>query len=104
MKIAADWNQQGLGHWLGARVGALVLGTAFPYSLRLIPQLPNIENIILAVSLFCLTGGIIIYFLVPDGPFRKPSSAFSFFGITKAFSAIEFRAPALGYFGHMWEL
>lgn len=104
MKIAADWNQQGLGHWLGALVGALVLGTAFPYSLKWIPQLPNVENIIIAVSAFCLLGGVIVYFLVPDGPFRKPASSFSFFGISKAFSSSEFRAPALGYFGHMWEL
>jgi predicted MFS family arabinose efflux permease len=104
MKIAADWNQHGLGHWLGALVGALVLGTAFPYSLKLIPQLPNVENIIVAVSILCFIGGLIVYLFVPDGPFRKPSSAFSFFGITKAFSSREFRAPSLGYFGHMWEL
>lgn len=104
MKIAADWNQQGLGHWLGALVGALVLGTAFPYSLKLIPQLPNVENIIIAVSIFCFIGGLIVYLFVPDGPFRKSSSEFSFFGITKAFSSNGFRAPSLGYFGHMWEL
>lgn len=104
MKIAADWNQQGLGHWLGALVGALVLGTAFPYSLKLIPQLPNVENIIVAVSVSCFLGGLVVYLFVPDGPHRKPSSEFSFFGITKAFSLREFRAPSLGYFGHMWEL
>jgi predicted MFS family arabinose efflux permease len=104
MKIAADWNEQGLGHWLGALVGALVLGTAFPHSLKLVPQLPNVENVIVAVSVLCFIGGLIIYLFVPDGPFRKPASTFSFFGITKAFSSKEFRAPALGYFGHMWEL
>ncbi len=104
MKIAADWNQQGLGHWLGALVGALVLGTAFPHSLKLIPNLPDLNISIVVVSLLCLTGGLIIFMFVPDGPFRKPASAFSFFGITRAFAVPEFRAPALGYFGHMWEL
>ena len=34
MKIAADWNEGGLGHWLGALVGALVMGSAFPYALK----------------------------------------------------------------------
>lgn len=104
MKIAADWNEQGLGHWLGALVGALVLGTAFPYSLKMIPQLPDVHTSIAAVSLLCLSGGALLFTFVPDGPFRKPSAAFSFFGIAKAFSSQEFRAPALGYFGHMWEL
>ncbi|HEY0740564.1 MAG TPA: MFS transporter [Chryseosolibacter sp.] len=104
MKIAADWNEQGLGLWLGALVGALVLGSAFPYSLKVIPQLPDVHTSIAAISLLCLCGGALVFLFVPNGPFRKPSTSFSFFGITKAFSSQEFRAPALGYFGHMWEL
>jgi MFS family permease len=104
MKIASDWNQQGLGHWLGALVGALVLGTAFPHGLKLAPQLPDAGNILIAVSILCFLGGVVIFLFVPDGPYRKFNSAFSFSGITKAFSSREFRAPSLGYFGHMWEL
>lgn len=105
MKIAADWNQHGLGHWLGALVGALVLGTAFPHGLNLVPQLPDAANILIAVSILCFLGGLVIFAFVPDGPYRKPASAtFAFSGITKAFSSADFRLPSFGYFGHMWEL
>jgi MFS family permease len=104
MKIAADWNQDGLGHWLGALVGALVLGTAFPHGLKLIPQLIEPQLLLVAVSALAVLGGLLILLFVKDGPYRKPSLRFSFADIRKVFQTPEFRAPAFGYFGHMWEL
>ena len=104
MKIAADWNEQGLGHWLGALVGALVLGTAFPHYLRLVPQLVDPNLLIYTVSLLALFGGVLVFLLVKDGPFRKPPTHFSFSEVRTAFKYSPFRAPAFGYFGHMWEL
>jgi MFS family permease len=104
MKIAADWNEQGLGHWLGALVGALVLGTAFPHGLKLFPQFIEVSSLLLAVSVLAVAGGLLILLFVKDGPYRKPSIRFSFKEIRDVFTVPTFRAPAFGYFGHMWEL
>lgn len=104
MKIAADWNEKGLGNWLGALVGALVLGTAFPHGLKLFPQFIEASSLLLAVSVLAVVGGLLIFLFVKDGPYRKPSIRFSFTEIRDVFKAPNFRAPAFGYFGHMWEL
>lgn len=104
MKIAADWNEQGLGHWLGALVGALVLGTAFPHGLKLFPQFIDPSILIVSVSLLSMLGGLLIFLFVKDGPYRKASTHFSFSEIRSVFQSSAFRSPAFGYFGHMWEL
>jgi MFS family permease len=104
MKIAADWREHGLGHWLGALVGALVLGTAFPYGLKLIPQFVEAQKLLMGISALAFLGGLALFVLVPNGPFRKAGTRFNFAGIRNAFKVPAFRAPALGYFGHMWEL
>jgi MFS family permease len=104
MKIASDWQKEGLGHWLGALVGALVLGTAFPHALKIIPDFFNPESLILSVSVLSIAGGSGMYLLVKDGPFHKPSKHFSFADVRSVFNVSAFRAPAFGYFGHMWEL
>lgn len=104
MKIAADWQEHGLGHWLGALVGALVLGTAFPHALKLIPQFTQAQFLMAGVSVLAVVGGILMLLLVPDGPFRKTGSSFSFSAVRKAFNIGEFKSAAFGYFGHMWEL
>jgi len=49
-------------------------------------------------------GGLLLYFLVPDGPNRKAGAKFEWNAIPKIFSFTDFRAAAFGYFGHMWEL
>jgi MFS family permease len=104
MKIASDWNEKGLGHWLGALVGALVLGTAFPHVLKLNPQFLEPVVLLWIVSGLAIAGGLLIYFFVHDGPYRKPSLRFSFSDIRNVFQTQAFRQPAFGYFGHMWEL
>jgi len=104
MKIASDWNEKGLGHWLGALVGALVLGTAFPHAIKLSPQFLAPHILLLMVSVLAVVGGFLIYFFVHDGPYRKPSIRFSFLDIRSVFQYSPFRQPAFGYFGHMWEL
>ena len=104
MKIAADWNEGGLGHWLGALVGALVVGTAFPQALKLIPHFLEPNVLVTGVSILALLGGALVFLLIKDGPFRKPATHFSFSEVGTAFKIPGFRAPAFGYFGHMWEL
>jgi MFS family permease len=104
MKIASDWNKEGLGHWLGALVGALVLGTAFPHGLKLIPGFVDPYILVVSVSVLAVSGGLAMWLFVQDGPFHKASSRFSFREVHGVFRYNTFRAAALGYFGHMWEV
>lgn len=104
MKIAADWSEKGLGLWLGALVGALVLGTAFPQIIRSVPNLISAKGLLISVSLLCAIGGLLVLLLIKDGPFRKVASRFSFQQISTIYQSSELRNSAFGYFGHMWEL
>ena len=104
MKIAADWREQGLGYWLGALVGALVLGTAFPHSLNLFPEAVKAETLTVIVSALAILGGLLVRIIISDGPYRKAATRFSFSDVRYAFKQGSFRSPAFGYFGHMWEL
>lgn len=104
MKIAADWYAQGLGKALGYLVGALVLGTAFPHLLKAAGQSVPWEMILWCTSGIAVVGGILLFLFVPDGPNRKVGAKFEWNAIPKIFSFKAFRAAAIGYFGHMWEL
>lgn len=104
MKIAADYFDKGLGKSLGYLVGALVLGTAFPHLLGAFNDSIDWHWVILVTSGLAVLGGLLIYFLVPDGPYRKPNTTLNInhsFGI---FKDKAFKTAAIGYFGHMWEL
>lgn len=104
MKIAAEWYGKKLGYALGALVGALVLGTAFPHLLAHAGGQLDWEMVILGISILAFTGGILVLVFIGEGPYRKQGNRFTFSQIKGIFSKADFRKAAFGYFGHMWEL
>ncbi len=109
MKIASDYYQRGLGVSLGFLVGALVLGTAFPHIIKTLTSTLPWKYVVYTTSGLSVLGGLAMWLLVPDGPFRPPAqgamgSGFAASGLFAGFRQPAFRAAALGYFGHMWEL
>ena len=104
MKIAADYYGKGLGKSLGFLVGALVLGTAFPHLLvGLKINLPW-KMVLLFISVIAVLGGLFMLLFVPDGPHRKSGGKLDLRAWLNVFENKKFRAAAIGYFGHMWEL
>ncbi|WBU88726.1 MFS transporter [Cellulophaga omnivescoria] len=104
MKIAADYYKNGLGKALGYLVGALVLGTAFPFLISGLNLGSNYQTILKTTSFLALLGGAIVVVLVPNGPFRKPSAKLQIKAGLRLFKNTNFYKSAIGYFGHMWEL
>lgn len=104
MKIAADHFDKELGKSLGYLVGALVLGTAFPHFLALFTTSLPWKLVIYVTTILAIIGGLLIFLFVPDGPYRKKSLGFKLASSIHVFKNRNFRAAALGYFGHMWEL
>lgn len=106
MKLIVGWDPKNAGKSLGLLVGMLTLGTALPHGIRVIGGAYQWQWIILASSFLVLIGAVIVYFL-GDGPHLKLNQGKakqSFGNVYRAFKVPEFRASALGYFGHMWEL
>jgi len=104
MKIAAGWFQADLGKAIGLLVGALVVGSAFPFFLQGLGETLPWQWITVAVTVLAIAGGLAMYLLVPDGPFLSRGGRFDPRALAVIFRSRGFRASAFGYFGHMWEL
>ena len=105
MKLVVSWAPQHTGHALGWLVGMLTFGTALPHLMRAIGAALDWRLVILASSLLALIAAVLVWRL-GDGPHlpRSRPSALSLGAVLTAFRLPDFRASALGYFGHMWEL
>ncbi|AKD58396.1 MFS transporter [Spirosoma radiotolerans] len=104
MKIAAERFKAGLGQAMGFLVGALVLGTAFPYLLQELGTHLPYRAVTLSVSLLAISGGILMGLTVPASPVRSGGIFFRFQTLLVLGQPSSFRPAMLGYFGHMWEL
>lgn len=104
MKLVVTWMPTRTGEALGWLVGAVSLGTALPFLLKAVGGLGHWQLIVSIASAFALLAGILMLIL-GDGPAaRPPIKRFDARAALRSFQNPTFRASALGYFGHMWEL
>ncbi|MGB7503663.1 MAG: MFS transporter [Azonexus sp.] len=106
MKLVVSWVPERAGAALAQLVGMLTLGTALPHGIRLAGAGWSWQATILVSSALALIAAALI-FRLGDGPHlkrRHDAPPLSLGRVFYAFSRREFRASALGYFGHQWEL
>jgi len=104
MKIAADYVDDGLGMALGFLVGALVLGTSFPFLLQALDWNLSYPLLFAVPSGLAILAGVLVGFGIPDGPYQKKSTGLNLRLIPKLAQNRKLQGAAGGYFGHMWEL
>lgn len=106
MKLVVSWVPERAGAALAWLVGMLTLGTALPHGVRLLGGAAPWQLTILVSSALALVAAFLIYRL-GDGPHlqrRANAPPLRLGRVIYCFSIREFRASALGYFGHQWEL
>ena len=105
MKLVVSWAPERAGEVLGWLVGMLTLGTALPHAVRAAGAGWSWSAVVLASSALALVAAFLVARL-GDGPHLKPAagSRARWGAVIGSFGIPAFRASALGYFGHMWEL
>ena len=106
MKLVVSWVPERAGAALAQLVGMLTLGTALPHGIRLAGAGWSWQATLLVSSGLALLAAVMIFHL-GDGPHlkrRHDAPPLRMGRVLYAFSVPEFRASALGYFGHQWEL
>jgi MFS family permease len=103
MKLVVSWVPQQAGLALGWLVGMLTLGTALPHLIRGLGNAWPWQSAVLWSSALALVAAAMIARL-GDGPHLPSGNRRGMGRVFAAFRIAEFRAAALGYFGHMWEL
>lgn len=105
MKLVVSWAPERSGEALGWLVGMLTFGTALPHAVRAAGGGWSWSAVVLASSGLALVAAVIVYRL-GDGPHLKAGAALrpGWGAVARAFRIPAYRASALGYFGHMWEL
>jgi len=106
MKLVVSWAPQRSGEALGWLLGMLTIGTALPHAVRAVGNAWDWSTVVLVSSVLALIGAVMVARL-GDGPHlvrNAPGQRLRWGAILRVFHIPAFRASALGYFGHMWEL
>lgn len=106
MKLLVTWDPRRAAQTLALLVAMLTLGTASVHALRaLFASLPW-QSVVLASSLLAVIAALLVLAL-GEGPLARRAGQRRGglpAGIGEVVRRAEYRAAALGYFGHMWEL
>ena len=103
MKLVVSWAPQKAGNVLGWLVGMLVFGSGLPHLVRGLAVSPNWQGVIYTASGLALLAALMVGWL-GDGPHHGTARKLQWGAVLQTFRIPGFRAAALGYFGHMWEL
>lgn len=106
MKLVVSWVPEQAGAALAWLVGMLTLGTALPHGVRFLDTGWGWQATVLVSSGLALLAAALIARL-GDGPHLKRKAGappLRLGRVVMAFADPRFRASALGYFGHQWEL
>jgi len=102
MKMAATWFRGSRGLAIGAIVGALTIGKAFPYLVASVRAEGSV--VIGAASLASALAAIGIVCLYRDGPYASAHQPFDWNRVGEVLRDRSTRLATTGYMGHMWEL
>ena len=105
MKLVVSWQPERAGAILAWLLAMLTLGTALPHFVRFAGADWAWQSTLLVSSLLASLAGLMIWRL-GDGPHlqRRPGTRVHLGRVLTVFRVTQFRASALGYFGHCWEL
>ena len=103
MKVISGWYTKGRGFALGTMVGALTIGSGSPHLLRSVFS-ENWQAVIIGSSILAVTGGLILKFIVTDGPHDVNGAKFNPKYLIGALTERGPRLALTGYLGHQWEL
>lgn len=110
MKLVVSWAPEKTGPALAQLVAMLTLGSGLPHALKAMGTNLPWQAIIGASSVLALLAALLIFVLGDRTHERGPLDGHvmvkgsSSPGLLDTFRRADFRAAALGYFGHMWEL
>ena len=105
MKLVVSWEPQRAGEALAWLVGMLTFGTALPHAIRAAGTGWPWQAVAAASSMLAIMAALAVYAL-GDGPSlpRGAPSRLQWGAVLVVARIADFRASALAYFGHMWEL
>lgn len=105
MKLVVGWAPERAGIALSMLVGMLTLGTALPHGIRALSAGWPWQAVLATSSVLALVGAGLIASL-GDGPHLRAGSVapLRLGAVFEALRVPAYRAAALAYFGHMWEL
>lgn len=103
MKLVVQWAPNRAGQVLALLVAMLTLGSALPHALNGFSTQLNWHYVITFSSLLAALAALLI-FLLGDNSTVTPTVSSKNKQVFQVFKVTKFRASALGYFGHMWEL
>ena len=103
MKIAVSWFPGRAGYVLGWMLAAGTLGSASAYLLAGLGAALPWQAVLAAAAALAVAGGLLMLAL-GEGPHGAPAAPLDLAMAFRLFRLPRYRAVALGYFGHMWEL